>query len=186
MPAHIREMFDTAVHAHEDAHRTIETAMREMEGAEKARDAVVIDEQNPERENGGLWQYYSTNLSVLTVPPGPFRCQACSRQRVDLTILPAHVGTRAIMAKGTIRIFRRYVSWVTTTAPMPHARIVSLRLVGGAERLHRSPNVAFHPPHQSLPLTRVTPNRVTPFLWPQGAGNRFNACLWVPNEPLLR
>ena len=164
MPAHIREMFDTAVHAHEDAHRTVETAMREMEGAEKARDAVVIDEQNPGRENGALWQLYSTNLSELPVPPGPFRCQACSRQRVDLTILPAHVGTRAIMAKGTIRIFRRYVSWVTTTAPMPHARIVSLRLVGGAERLHRSPNAAFHPPHQSLPLTRVTPNRVTPFL----------------------
>jgi len=37
---------------------------------------------------------------------------------VDLTILPAHVGTRAILAKGTIRIFRRYVSWVTTTALM--------------------------------------------------------------------
>jgi hypothetical protein len=138
--------------------------MREMEGAEKARDAVVIDEQNLERENGGLWQFYSTNLSVLTVPPGPFRCQACSRQRVDSTILPARVETREILAKGTIRIFRRYVSGVTTTAPMPHARIVSLRLVGGAERLHPSPNVAFHPPHQSLPLTRVTPNRVTPFL----------------------
>ncbi len=51
MPAHIREMFDTAVQAHEDAHRTVETAVRELERAEKARDAVVIDEQNLERED---------------------------------------------------------------------------------------------------------------------------------------
>jgi len=54
VPAHIREMFDTAVQTHEDAHRTVETAMRELERAEKARDAMVIDEQNLERENGGL------------------------------------------------------------------------------------------------------------------------------------
>ncbi len=74
-------MFDTAVQAHEDAHRTIETAMREMEGAEKARDAVVIDEQNPERENGGLWQLFSADLSGLTVVLGRCWCQARDHQR---------------------------------------------------------------------------------------------------------
>jgi len=117
VPAHIREMFDTAVQAHEDPHRTVETAMREMEGAEKARDAVVIDEQNLERENGGLWQFYSTDLSELTVPLGPFRCQARKRQRVDLIVLPLRVETRAILAKEAIGILRRCVSWVTIMSP---------------------------------------------------------------------
>ena len=28
-------------------------------------------------ENRALWQFYSTNLSELTGPPGSFRCQAC-------------------------------------------------------------------------------------------------------------
>ncbi len=117
MPAHIREMFDTAVQAHEDPHRTVEIAMREMERAEKARDAVVIDEQNLERENGGLWQFYSTDLSELTVPLGPFWCQARKRQRVDLIVLPLRVETRAILAKEAIGILRRCVSWVTIMSP---------------------------------------------------------------------
>ncbi len=53
-------------------------------------------------ENRALWQFFSTYLSELTVPPGSARCQAGERQRVDRLFLPARVGTRAVLAKGTM------------------------------------------------------------------------------------
>ena len=49
-------------------------------------------------------KFYSTELSRLTVPPGSSRCQARKPQRVDSIVLPAHVETRAILAKGPINI----------------------------------------------------------------------------------
>ena len=180
MPAHIREMFDTAVHAHEDPHRTVETAMREMEGAEKARDAVVIDEQNLERENGGLWQFYSTDLSELTVPLGPFRCQARKRQRVDLIVLPLRVETRAILAKEAIGILRRCVSWVTIMSPNASRsyRVPSPHC--WRWKASSIPRSTFHPLHRAKPLTRVTPNRVTLFFAAARRGQPFQRLSFGP------
>ena len=56
------------------------------------------------RKIEGAWQFYSANLSELTVPPGPSRCQARKRRRVDLIVLPVRVDTRAIPTKGSISI----------------------------------------------------------------------------------
>jgi hypothetical protein len=42
-------------------------------------------------ENRGSWQFYSADLSELTVPSRPYRCQAGKRQRVVLMVLPLRV-----------------------------------------------------------------------------------------------
>ncbi len=61
-------------------------------------------ERQAAAENRGPWQFNSADPSELTVPPGPSRCQARKRQRVDLIVLPARVETMAILTKGSINI----------------------------------------------------------------------------------
>ncbi len=93
------------------------TAKPVAEGIRRRRHRVAQGRTTSGAENRGPWQFYSADLSELTGPPGPPRCQARKRQRVDLTVLPARVATRAILAKKAIGILRRCVSWVTIMSP---------------------------------------------------------------------
>ena len=115
--------------------------------------------------NRGLWQFYWAKLSELTVSRGPSRCQDCERQRVNLIFLPARVDLKRGQSWRMMRsaLPPRSVSWVTCTAQVPHASIVSLRFIGGFERLHHFPTMVFHPPNQSLPIPCVAHNRATLF-----------------------
>ncbi len=121
------------------------------EGTRRRRHRVTRWSAASGAKNRGPWQFYSADLSGLTVPPGWSRCQARKRRRVDSTGLPARVETRTILAKGSIGILRRHVSWARVrgfdTFPASHQLPVMVHCAKKGQNLRATEN----PTPENLP-----------------------------------